>query len=114
MRIGRVRALSARAHAAAREIGDPAAVAAARAAGQAAGVAHMAAHARGAAVYAAKAVGLAAPHGVTAVADEVRWQLRHASPTVRDVLRRLPPPTRPTGMLAPLIRDTHTKLTWDG
>jgi hypothetical protein len=48
MRIGEVRALSARAHAAAREVGDPAAVAAARAAGQAAGVAHMAAHALGA------------------------------------------------------------------
>ncbi len=61
MRIGTVRALAARAHAAAREIGDPAAVAAARAAGQAASVAHMAAHARGVA-YAAKAAGLAAPN----------------------------------------------------
>ncbi len=58
-RIGEVRALAARAHAAAREVGDPAAVAAARAAGQAASVAHMAAHARGVA-YAAKAAGLAA------------------------------------------------------
>lgn len=58
-RIGAVRALAARAHAAAREVGDPAAVAAARAAGQAAGVAHMAAHARGVAS-AAKAAGLAA------------------------------------------------------
>ncbi len=111
MRIGKVRALSARAHAAAREIGDPAAVAAARAAGQAAGVAHMAAHARGAAAYAAKAAGLAAPHEPTAVADEVRWQQSHASPTVRDVLRRLPPPTRPTGMLGALISDMHAKLT---
>ncbi len=54
MRIGTVRILAARAHEAAREIGDPAAVAAARAAGQAASVAHMAAHARGVA-YAAKA-----------------------------------------------------------
>jgi hypothetical protein len=52
MRIGRVRALSAQAHAAAREVGDPAAVAAARAAGHAAGVAHMAAHARGVPAYA--------------------------------------------------------------
>jgi hypothetical protein len=59
LRIGAVRALAARAHAAAREVGDPAAVAAARAAGQAANVAHMAAHARGVA-YAAKAAGLAA------------------------------------------------------
>ena len=111
MRIGEVRALSARAHAAAREIGDPAAVAAARATGQAAGVAHMAAHARGAAAYAARAAGLAALHDPTAVADEVRWQLSQASPTVREVRRRLPPPARPTGMLGALINDMHTKLT---
>jgi hypothetical protein len=110
MQIGEVRALSARAHAAAREIGDPAAVAAARAAGQAAGVAHMAAHARGVA-YAAKAAGLAAPDDPTAVADEARWQLSHASPAVRDALGRLPPLTRPAGMLGALISDMHTKLT---
>ena len=114
MQIGEVRALSARAHAAAREIGDPAAVAAARAAGQAAGVAHMAAHARGEAAYAAKAAGLAAPLDPTAVADEVRWQQSHASPTVRDVLRKLPPPTRPAGLLGALINDLHTKLAGGG
>jgi hypothetical protein len=113
MRIGKVRALAARAHAAAREIGDPAAVAAARAAGHAAATAHMAAHARGVA-YAAIAAGLAAPHDPTAVADEVRWQQSHASPTVRDVLRRLPPPTRPAGMLGALINDLHTKLAGGG
>ena len=114
MRIGQVRALSARAHAAAREVGDPPAVAAARAAGQAAGVAHMAAHALGAAAYAAKAAGLAAPDEPTAVAEEVRWALCRASPAVRDVLRRLPPPTRATGMLGALIGDLHTELTGDG
>jgi len=114
MRIGPVRALSARAHAAAREVGDPAAVAAARAAGQAAGVAHMGAHARGAAAYAAKAAGLAAPHDPTAAADEARWQQSHATPTVRDVLRRLPPPTRPAGMLGALINDLHAKVTGGG
>jgi hypothetical protein len=113
MRIGGVRVLAARAHAAAREVGDPAAVAAARAAGQAASVAHMAAHVRGVA-YAAKAAGLAAPHDPTAVAREVRWQLRHASSTVRDVLRRLPRPTGSTGMLGELINDMHTKLTAGG
>jgi len=110
MRIGQVRALSARAHAAARETGDAAAAAAARAAGQAAGVAHMAAHARGAAAYAAKAAGLAAPGDPTAVADEVRWALSHASPTIRDVLRRLPPPPRSAGTLGAVISDLHTKL----
>ncbi len=72
MQIGKVRALAARAHAAAREVRDPAAVAGARAAGQAASVAHMAAHARGSA-YAAKAAGLAAPHDPTAAADEAYW-----------------------------------------
>jgi len=113
-RIGPVRALATRAHAAAREIGDPAAIAAARAAGQAAGAAHMAAHARGAAADAAKAAGLAAPHDPTAVADEVRWQLSHASQTVRDVLRRLPPPPRRAGILGALINDMHAKLAGAG
>jgi hypothetical protein len=47
----------------------------------------------------------------SAVADEVRWQWSHTSPTVRDVLRRLPPPTRPAGMLGALISDIHTKLS---
>jgi hypothetical protein len=100
LRIGPVRVLAVRSHEAAREIGDPAAVAAARAAGQAAGVAHMAAHALGAAAYAAKATGLAAPNDPTAEADEVGWQQSHASPTVRDVLRKLPPrpaPRAPSG-----------------
>ena len=113
MRIGKVRSLSAQAHAAAREIGDPAAVAAARAAGQAAGVAHMAAHARGAAAYAAKAAGLAAPQDATAVANELEWQQIHASPAVRDVLRRLPAPTRPAGTLGALISEMHARLTRD-
>lgn len=110
LRIGPVRVLSARAHAAAREVGDPVAVAAARAAGHAAGTAHMAAHARGAAAYAAMAAGLAAPDDPTAIADEVRWQLSHANLAVREVLRKLPPPTRAAGMLGALISDLHTKL----
>jgi hypothetical protein len=114
MRIGRVRALSAQAHAAAREVGDPAAVAAARAAGHAAGVAHMAAHARGVPAYAALAAGLAAPEDPAAAPDEVRWALGHASPAVREVLRRLPPPPRAAGTLGALIGDLHTGLTEGG
>ena len=114
MRIGKVRALSAGAHAAARDVDDPAAVAAARAAGQAAGTAHMAAHARGAAAYAAKAAGLAAPQDQTAVAGEVRWQQSQASPAVRDVLRRLPPPTHSAGMLGVLISDLHANVAGGG
>lgn len=112
MRVGPVRALSAQAHAAAREVSDPAAVAAARAAGHAAGVAHMAAHARGV-VYAAKAAGLAAADDPAAVANEVRWQLSHASPTVRDVLRRLPSPTRSAGLLGVLISELHAEVASD-
>jgi len=114
MRIGPVRALAAGAHAAAREVGDPAAVAAARAAGHAAGTAHMAAHAPGAAAYAAKAAGLAQPDDPTAVVDEVRWQLRHASSGVRDVLRKLPPPPRSGGQLGALISELHGKLGREG
>jgi hypothetical protein len=110
MRIGRVRALSAQAHAAAREVGDPAAAAAARAAGHAAAVAHMAAHARGVA-YAAIAAGLAAPDDPTAVADEIGWQVKHSSPSVRDVFLRLPPPRRSGGVLASVISDLITRLT---
>lgn len=74
----------------------------------------MVAHARGAAAYAANATGLTAPHDPTAVTDEVRWVQSHAAPTVRDVLRRLPPPTRPAGLLGALISDMHTKLTGGG
>jgi hypothetical protein len=111
VRIGPVRALSAAAHAAARDTADPAAVAAARAAGQAAGTAHMAAHARGAAAYAAMAVGLAVPDDPAAVDNEIRRQLDHASPAVRDVLRRLPPPSRPTGLLGELIGGIHARVT---
>jgi len=124
LRIGKARALSVGAHAAAREISDPAAVAAARATGQAVVTAHMAAHARGAAAYAAKAAGLAAPNEVTAMPNEVtampnevtamaseaRWQRDHASPAIREVLLRLPCPTRPAGILAALITDLHTQL----
>jgi hypothetical protein len=110
-RIGELRTLAVRAHAAARDIDDPVAVAAARAAGHAAAVAHMGAHARGALAYAAKAAALAAPHNPRAISDEVQWALGHASPTVRDVLRRLPPPLRCAGTLATVISDVHLALT---
>ena len=76
---------------AARDVKAPAAAAAARAAGQAAAVAHMGAHALGAAAYAAKAAGLAAPDQQVAVAQEIRWQLSHMSASVKAALRLLPP-----------------------
>jgi hypothetical protein len=114
LRIGEARTLSVRAHAAAREVGDPAATAAARAAGHAAAVAHMAGHARGAPAYAALAAGLAARAGVAAAADEIGWAVSHASPAVREVLRRLPPPPRAASPLGTLLTDLHTKLTASG
>jgi hypothetical protein len=112
-RMGELRALSARAHAAAREVRDPAAVAAARAAGQAAATAHMAAHARGVA-YAVMAARLVTPEDPAAAAREAQWQLSHASLAVRDVLRRLPPPTGVAGQLGSLIRDLDAALRAGG
>ena len=76
---------------AARDVRAPAAIAAARAAGQAAAVAHMGAHALGAAAYAAKAAGLAAPDQRAALAEEIRWQVSHMSDAVKAALRQLPP-----------------------
>ena len=73
------------------DVRTPAAVAAARAVGQATGIPHMAAHALGAAAYAAQATGLAAANPQQAVAEELGWQLDHMSPATRAALRRLPP-----------------------
>lgn len=74
LRVWPTRTPAGHAHAARRDIaGKPAAVAAARAAGQAAATAHMGAHALGSAAYAAKAVGLANPDQIGAVANEIRW-----------------------------------------
>jgi hypothetical protein len=107
--------------AAAREVSAPAAVAAARAAGQAASIPHMGAHAVGAAAYAAKAVGLAAPSRPSAVSDEIGWQLGRMSAGVRAALRQLPPvgesssgPLGPgllaSGLLGTIIRDLQASL----
>jgi hypothetical protein len=112
MRIGPMRALAVQAHAAARSVDDPAAAAAARAAGHAAATAHMAAHARGVPAYAGVAAGLASPDKPSAPMDEVRWALGHASPTVRDVLRKLPAPPR-GGQLGALINELHSTVMED-
>ena len=113
------------AHAAAREVSAPAAAAATRAAGQAASIPHMGAHALGAAAYAAKAAGLAAPDRPDAVNDEIRWQLSRMSPPVRVALRQLPPigenragPLGPgllaSGLLGTIIRDLQVGLANPG
>src|SRR4051794_38170329 len=107
--------------AAAREARAPSAVAAARAAGQAAAIPHMGAHAFGAAAYAAKAAGLAAPDRPDAVGEEICWQLAHMSEAARAALRLLPPvgedssgPLGPgllaSGLLGTIIRDLQAAL----
>jgi Imm-5 like putative immunity protein len=106
---------------AARESATPAAAASAKAAGQAAAIPHMGAHALGAAAYAAKAAGLAAPNRPEAVTDEIRWQLSHMSAATKTALRQLPPvgenrsgPLGPgllaSGLLGTIIRDLQTGL----
>lgn len=109
------------AHAAAREVSAPAAVAAARAAGQAGSVPHMGAHALGAAAYAANASGLAAPDRPEVVSEEICWQLGRMSASARAALRRLPPvgenasgPLGPgllaSGLIGTIIRDLQASL----
>ena len=109
------------AHAAAREVSAPAAVAAARAAGHAASVPHMGAHALGAAAYAATAAGLAAPDRLEAVSEEIRWQFGRMSAAARAALRQLPPvgenssgPLGPgllaSGLLSTIIRELQASL----
>ena len=106
---------------AARDVKAPAAAAAARAADQAVAICHMGAHALGAAAYAVKAAGLAAPDRPEAVKDEIRWQLTHMSTEVRAALRALPPigenrsgPLAPgllaSGQLGTIIRDLQAGL----
>ncbi len=73
----------------------------------------MASHARGVA-YAVKAAGMAAPDDPAAVANETRWQLDHASPAVREILGKLPPPPGNAGVLGVLINDLHEKVSAGG
>ena len=97
-RTARLRSLALAALAAAREVEDPVATAAARAAGLAASSAYMhplatldqAKHALGPAVYGARARDFAAPDDPRAGEEEIRWASEHASPAVREVVRRYP------------------------
>ena len=106
---------------AARDVKAPAAAAAARAAGQAAAIPHMGAHALGAAAYAAKAAGLAAPERPDAIKEEMQWQLAHMSATTNAALRQLPrvgedssgplgPGLLAAGLLGAIIRDLQASL----
>jgi len=97
-RTARLRYLALAALAAAREVGDPVAEAAARAAGFAAASAYMhplatldqAKHALGPGVYGARARELAAADDPSVGDEEIRWAIEHASPAVREVVRRYP------------------------
>lgn len=89
-----LRSLALAAHAAAREVNDESAAAAARAAGIAAAVAYMhpiadaeqTKHLLGAGVYAA----LARECVAKGAGEEIRWAIEHAAPVVGEVLRRYP------------------------
>ncbi len=84
----------------------------------------MGAHALGAAAYAAKAAGLAAPDQPEAVSREIRWQIDRMSAAVRSALRQLPPvgenrsgPLGPgllaSGLLGTVIRELQASLEVD-
>ena len=97
-RVARLRTLALSAHAAAREVGAPAAAAAARAAGAAAASAythplvdvHQTKHVVGPAAYAALALELARAGDPAVGEAAVRWAIEHAPVEARDVLRQMP------------------------
>jgi hypothetical protein len=98
-RTAQLRSVAWAAHAAAGEVDDPVATAAARAAAHAAASAYMHAlsnrhqlnHVLGSALCQAQARELAAGDDPGIGDDEIRWAVEHAPPAVREVLRRLPP-----------------------
>lgn len=97
-RTARLRTLALDAHAAAREVGNPAAAAAARAAGSAAASAythpladvHQTKHVVGPAAYTALALELNGGRDPSVGADEIRWAIEHAPPEAREVLLQMP------------------------
>jgi hypothetical protein len=97
-RTAHLRSLGWAAFAAAREVGDLVATAAARAANLAAATPythalatpHQSRHVLGPAVYQAQARELAAANDPGVGDEEIRWAIEHASPTVREVVRRFP------------------------
>ena len=97
-RAAHLRSLACKANAAAREVGDPAAAAAARAAGLAAASAythpladvHQTKHVVGPAAYAALALQLDYGGDPSIGDSEVRWAIEHAPSEVREVLLQMP------------------------
>jgi len=97
-RTARLRSLAMKAFSAAREVGDPAAAAAARAAGLAAASAYthplaevnQTKHIVGPAAYAALALELDHAGDPNIADGEVHWAIEHAPPEVRAVLQQMP------------------------
>ncbi|MFB7669434.1 putative immunity protein [Kitasatospora sp. NPDC056138] len=97
-RKGLLRSLAWAALAAAREVGDPAATAAARAAGYAAATPyihplatpHQVKHVLAPAVHGARAREIAAGEEASVGDEEIRWAIEHASPAVRGIVRQMP------------------------
>ncbi len=97
-RTARLRSLVWAAYAAAREVSDPAATAAARAAGLAAATAYthalatpdQAKHVLGPAVYGARSCEIAAVNDPSVGNEELRCAIEYASPAVREIVRRFP------------------------
>ena len=112
-----LRSVAVAALAAAREVDEPSATAAARAAGFAASTAytkarsapHHAKHALGPAVYAALARELAAADG-RAGDREIRWAIAHAPAAVRKIVRRWPAQVMGRTRLSALYRKLDSGL----
>jgi hypothetical protein len=117
-RTAHLRSLAWAAYAAAREVCDPVAAGAARAAGLAAATAyihalaipHQAKHALGPAAYAARARELAADDDPSVGDEEIRWAIEHASPAVREVVRRMPVRGSGRGRLDALLQQLDAGL----
>lgn len=102
----------------AREVGDPAASAAARAAMAAAGSAythpiatpHQVNHILAPAAYAARAAALAAGDPAGVLDAEVRWAISQASPQVRQIVLRMPARVPSNGWFHALLYRLDTGL----
>ncbi len=105
--------------AAAREVDDPAAAAAGRAAAVAAGIAYthtdvtaaQTKHVFAPAAYAARARELAADDP-DAADREIRWAIAHASPAIRALVRRMPARKPSRGRLGALVQQLDAGLRW--
>lgn len=117
-RTARLRTLALGAHAAAREVGDPAAAAAARAAGTAAASAythpladvHQTKHVVGAAAYAALAHELERADDSSIGGREIRWAVEHAPPEAREVLLHMPAREPGKGRLDTLLYELDASI----